>query len=450
MRFLICEHLHQRSAGGWRSPGVLHVDNGQIVAVSDSLPEGAPQDQVERLSGLVVPGMPNLHSHAFQRALAGLTERADRRQQDSFWTWRDRMYRLALALSPQALERIAAQLYVEMLEAGMTAVGEFHYLHHGPDGAPYQAPEEMSLRIFEAAKTANIALTHLPVLYRHGGFGTPPSKEQRRFVHHSADDFLRLVQALRPKLWPRARLGIAPHSLRAVDPQALTEAVRGLHTDDPEAPVHIHIAEQTKEVEDCEAALGARPVQWLLEHQPVDGRWCLVHATHMHQAETLALARSGAVAGLCPSTEANLGDGIFAAPAFVSAKGAFGIGSDSHVTIDVAEELRLLEYGQRLRDQRRNVVLRHQEGGDDLSSVGRFPLRRSASGRRAGTRAAHRGPRAGALGRPGASGHRAPQAGGAPAGHRAGRVDLWLGCLGGAGRDGQRAMGGEAGAACAS
>ncbi len=354
-----------------------------ITQVSDSLPESADPASVERLSGLVLPGVPNLHSHAFQRALAGLTERADRRQSDSFWTWRVQMYALALSLSPDDLEAIAAQLYVEMLEAGMTAVGEFHYLHHGQSGDPYAAPEEMSLRIIEASKRAKIALTHLPVLYRRGGFQKPPQSQQRRFIHHSTEDYLRLWQRLHALVsdpdHARVRLGAAPHSLRAVTPEDLTELVSGLNAHDPRAPIHIHIAEQPQEVEDCVAHLGARPVRWLLSNQPVDARWCLVHATHLQTEEVHEVARSEAVVGLCPSTEANLGDGIFEAVEFAQVEGRFGIGSDSHVTIDPAEELRLLEYGQRLKHLRRNLLI-EPRGEAPVSSVGRFLFDQAVQG----------------------------------------------------------------------
>jgi formimidoylglutamate deiminase len=293
--------------------------------------------------------MPNLHSHAFQRAMAGRTERAGEGE-DSFWTWRQVMYGFVARLDPDALEAIAAQLYVEMLKAGYASVAEFHYLHHDPEGRPYADPAEMSWRILSSAHTAGIALTHLPVLYAAGGFGgAPAGAAQRRFLN-DADGFFRIVErvAQAAKDAPELRVGIAPHSLRAVPPDLLSEAAARLDALLPGAPIHIHIAEQVKEVEECRAWSGASPVEWLLDHAAVDGRWCLVHATHMAEAETRALAKSGAIAGLCPTTEANLGDGFFPAVEYARASGVFGVGSDSHISVSPVEELRWLEYGQRL------------------------------------------------------------------------------------------------------
>jgi formimidoylglutamate deiminase len=300
--------------------------------------------------------MPNLHSHAFQRAFAGLTEhRAE--QQDSFWSWRTLMYRFAARLGPQQMEAIATWLYAEMLEAGYTSVCEFQYVHHDADGRPYADDATLSLALLRAAKKAGIGFTLLPVLYQASGFGgLPPNEGQRRFIR-STDSMLRLLDTLKPACEAQgARLGLAPHSLRAVPPDALREAVAGLEAIDPGAPIHIHIAEQTKEVDDCVAWSGQRPVAWLLDHAPVDARWCLVHATHMDADEYRRAAATGAVAGLCPSTEANLGDGLFDWPAWHAAGGAWGIGSDSHACVNAAEELMLLEYGQRLATRRRNVM----------------------------------------------------------------------------------------------
>lgn len=245
-----------------------------------------------------------------------------------------------------------------MLKAGYTAVGEFHYLHHAPDGRPYADRGEMSARLVDAAARAGIAITLLPVLYAAEGFGDgPPLAGQRRFLH-DAGAFVDLVADLYGR-WrddPRIRLGIAPHSLRAVPPAALKHAIAGLRALDAEAPIHIHIAEQLREVEECRAFTGKRPVEWLLDHAPVDERWCLVHATHMTPAETQAVALSGAVAGLCPTTEANLGDGLFPLKTYLDAGGRLGVGSDSHVLVSAAEELRWLEYGQRLAGLVRNVA----------------------------------------------------------------------------------------------
>jgi len=333
---------------GWARDVLLAWnDAGTLTEVRAGAAPAGP-----RASGPLVPGMPNLHSHAFQRAFAGLTEYRSAAA-DSFWTWREAMYRFALAVSPEQLEAIATQLYVEMLRAGYTSVCEFHYLHHSPSGAPYADPAEMALRLTSAARRAGIGLTLLPVLYCHAGFGaTPPRPDQRRFIN-SVDGLLRIAQRCAEH---GARIGVAPHSLRAVAPDELGAVVVGLRAIDANAPIHLHIAEQQSEVDDCVAWSGTRPVRWLLDHAPVDGRWCLVHATHLDADEAHALARSGAVVGLCPSTEANLGDGIFDAPTYLDADGRWGIGSDSHASVSVVDELRLLELGQRLRRQQRNVL----------------------------------------------------------------------------------------------
>ncbi len=336
-------------ADGWAGNVRLTLADGRIAAVEREAP-ALPDDE---RAGIGLPGVANLHSHAFQRGMAGLTERRGQGQ-DSFWTWRTLMYRFVDRITPDDLEAIAAQAYVEMLEAGFTRVGEFHYLHHGDGGAPYADIAEMGARIAAAAEQSGIGLTLLPVFYAHGGFGgAPASAAQARFLN-DPDRYAALIDASRKAVagLDGAVVGIAPHSLRAVTPDELT-AILPLAA---ASPVHIHIAEQTKEVADCQAWSGARPVEWLLDNNPVDGSWCLVHATHMTGGETTRLARSGAVAGLCPITEANLGDGLFPAPAFRRQGGRFGVGSDSNVLIDLGEELRLLEYGQRLKRRRRNVM----------------------------------------------------------------------------------------------
>ncbi len=307
---------------------------------------------VPRAAGPVLPGMPNLHSHAFQRAFAGLAEFRGS-SADSFWSWRDRMYRVANAVTPDLLDAIATHLFIEMLEAGYTSVCEFHYLHHDLDGRPYADRATLARVIVGAAERAGIGLTLLPVLYQQSGFGgAPPTDGQRRFVS-STDALLDLLRALRDAHSDRVRVGLALHSLRAVTPEAMRDALEGLAAIDATAPVHVHVAEQTREVEDCVAWSGQRPVAWLLDHAPVDARWCLVHATHMHDDEAARTAATGAVAGLCPTTEANLGDGIFGLPRWGG--GRWGVGSDSHITVDAAEELRMLEYSQRLATRRRNV-----------------------------------------------------------------------------------------------
>ena len=340
--------------GGWARDVRLTVDDatGDLAAVEP----GADPSGAERLDGPVLPGMPNLHSHAFQRAMAGLAEAAEH-DPGSFWSWRQIMYRFAQALTPDDLAVIATQLQIEMLKSGYTAVAEFHYLHNAPDGRPYDDPAALSRALLAAAGRSGIGMTLLPVLYQTGGFGgQAPGEDQRRFILPT-DRFLSLVADLTGATAGdgQFRVGVAPHSLRAVPPGALTELLAGI---DPSAPVHIHIAEQVREVEECLAWSGARPVEWLLRHQPVDRRWCLVHATHLTPQERDGLAGCGAVAGLCPTTEANLGDGLFPLEAFQAAGGIWGIGSDSHISISPIEELRWLEYGRRLSTLRRNVAAR--------------------------------------------------------------------------------------------
>lgn len=338
---------------GWARDVLLQWDAvGHLTKVETARP--APVG-VARAAGPLLPGMPNLHSHAFQRAFAGLTECRGSRQ-DSFWSWRQRMYAFAQRITPEVLEAIAVWLYLEMLEAGYTSVCEFHYLHHDQGGRPYADDATLSLALLRAAQRVGMGLTLLPVLYQSSGFGTPPAPEQARFIR-GTDQLLALLQRLAPIASAQgAALGLAPHSLRAVPPDSLLKSVAGLHAQLPRAPVHIHIAEQTREVQDCLAWSGQTPVQWLLEHAPVDARWCLVHATHMTPAEHVAAARSGAVVGLCPSTEANLGDGIFDLPQWLQHGGRWGLGSDSQVCVNAAEELMLLEYGQRLQRRERNVL----------------------------------------------------------------------------------------------
>jgi formimidoylglutamate deiminase len=338
---------------GWADHVLIVVgDDGVIGSVAANMTDVA----AERLNGPVVPGMPNLHSHAFQRAMAGLTQRAGP-EGDSFWAWRELMYRFLARLTPDDVEAIAMRLYVEMLEAGYTSVAEFHYLHHDSAGNPYANPVETAERICAAADSAGIGLTLLPVFYAHSNFGgLAPTAGQRRFITDTGQ-FSRMLDTLNTSLakHPMQRLGVAPHSLRAVAPAELQRLLELREELDAAMPVHIHAAEQQKEVDDCIAALGARPVQWLLDNIAVDERWCLVHATHMDRGETAALAGSTAVAGLCPTTEGDLGDGLFSAKAFLARDGRFGIGGDSHVNVDPFLELRLFEYGQRIKYEQRNV-----------------------------------------------------------------------------------------------
>ena len=370
--------------GGWASDVLLDVDadgffrtvrpgaagggSGQIEASEEvaglaASDDGAPlPGEPQRVRGVVVPGMPNLHSHAFQRGMAGLGERGSSRQ-DTFWSWRELMYRFLQRLRPEHVEAVAAQLYVEMLRAGYTSVAEFHYLHHGRGGERYDDPGELSLRILAAARRAGIGLTHLPALYTSGGFGgEAPGESQARFLL-TPEEQLGMVERLRDAVSgdPDVRVGAALHSLRAVPPDALEAAVTGLDGLDPQLPIHIHVAEQEREVVQCLETTGARPVEWLLDNAPVSERWCLVHSTHLVESEVERLARSGAVVGLCPSTEANLGDGIFPLADFLGLSGRFGIGSDSHVSVSPVEELRWLEYVQRLTYRERNLAAGHRD-----------------------------------------------------------------------------------------
>lgn len=325
------------------------------------------------ISQRVAPGIANLHSHAFQRAMAGMAERQVRAD-DSFWSWREAMYRFAQQLDPDAMRAVAAQLYAEMLEAGYTTVCEFHYLHHSPDGSPYDDPAAMSRALIAAAHDTGIRLTLLPVLYMTGGFdGRALDARQQRFGH-DVDGYLRLLDGLRAEQGDTVRIGCALHSLRAVPEAAMRELLAGLPDD---SRIHIHIAEQMAEVEQCLEHRGARPVQWLLDNAGLDARWTLVHATHLDDAEVAGLARSGATVAVCPTTEANLGDGLFPLRQYLDAGGRLGIGSDSHISVSPVEELRWLEYGQRLVTRRRNIAV-----GSDSPSVGHTLLRAVAASAR--------------------------------------------------------------------
>jgi formimidoylglutamate deiminase len=359
--------LHATSAllpEGWAKDVRIRIDNGRIAEVTRDMPGQ------ERGHGVILPAPVNLHSHTFQRAMAGMTE-ARTAGQDSFWTWRALMYRFLDRLTPEDVEAIAAQAMVEMAEAGFAAICEFHYLHHPVGGGTYADPAELSARIAAAAVETGLGLTHLPVIYEQGGvdgralaggqlrFGSSPAVYQQLL-----EGAAKTIAAL-----PDAVLGVAPHSLRAVSRPTLDRVV----TMAPRGPVHIHIAEQLAEVAEVEAAWGARPVDWASANLPLDARWCMIHATQMTPAEVAALARTGAVAGLCPITEANLGDGIFNAPGWLASGGAFGVGTDSNVRISLTEELRVLEYSQRLNLKARAVLA-------DQRSAGRLLWEEAAKG----------------------------------------------------------------------
>lgn len=371
-------YRHNDAGDKLESHPIEHADRGSsevttIFATAALLPAGLARDVAIEIAGdrilrvlpnataveadewhdLVIPGVGNLHSHAFQRAMAGLAERRGA-SEDSFWSWRTAMYRFALSMTPDDVQAVASQLYVEMLEAGFTRVGEFHYLHHDLDGNPYANIAEMAERIAEASSESGIGLTLIPVFYAHAGFGdAPPLEGQRRFIN-TPDRFERLMSSSRAAVRdvPGAIVGMAPHSLRAasIDEILATLPLAG------SSPIHIHISEQIREVEECIAATGRRPVQYLLESVPVTDRWCLIHATHLTDDEVEGIAAQHAVVGLCPITEANLGDGIFPGRKFVEQGGHYGVGSDSNVDVSLSGELKQLEYSQRLGDRARNVI----------------------------------------------------------------------------------------------
>ncbi|MCV2887076.1 formimidoylglutamate deiminase [Ruegeria aquimaris] len=358
-----------RTAEGWQTDVAVTVEDGRITAVTEGQSPLSGDVQVDTL----LPALGNLHSHTFQRAMAGMTEHRAAGQ-DSFWTWRSLMYRFVDQLTPEDYEAIAALTFMEMMEAGYASVGEFHYVHHTSGGTPYGRLTELSDRVFAAAAGTGIGLTHLPVLYSCGGAGEQPLAGGQLRFGNDIERFATLVTQARAHaaraLPSDARVGVAPHSLRAIRPADLDEAVALAEGN----PIHIHIAEQPREVEEITAWLSARPVDWLLAHAEVDAQWCLIHATHMTETETVAMARSGAVAGLCPITEANLGDGPFNGPLYLQNGGAFGVGSDSNVRIALGEELRMLEYSQRLHHLQRNVMIAGE------GSVGAALYLRAASG----------------------------------------------------------------------
>lgn len=354
---------------GWAQNVELRVGaDGRIESVT----EGVEPRAVHQV-GLLLPAPPNLHSHSFQRAMAGLSESRGGEADDNFWTWRNVMYRFMGLLEPEDVQAIAAFAFMEMMEAGFGSVAEFHYVHHQPGGLHYADVAELSRRIIDGAYDAGIGLSLLPVYYAQGGLnGRPLVGSQHRFANR-VDGFLRLVQRVEQLVAQGGKdtgFGVAPHSLRAVS----AEDLRELHTAFPDAPFHMHIAEQEGEVAEVLSRTGRRPVEWLLDECPVKENWCLIHATHLSDVETEALAKSGAVAGLCPVTEANLGDGTFPASTFTQMHGRLGIGTDSNIAISLTGELRQLEYSQRLRDRARAVL------ADSDHSAGRFLFERATAG----------------------------------------------------------------------
>lgn len=365
---------------GWASKQTITIEQGFITAIEAGMIEGA-----EIANGAVIPGMINCHSHAFQRAFAGFSEQGSEGQ-DSFWTWRKIMYQFLAQLTDVDAKNIAKQLYIEMLKMGYTRVAEFHYLHHDLDGNTYESSAKieksaslatMAQAIFEAAQESGIGLTLLPVLYQHSGFGAKlPSDGQKRFIN-STVQFNQLVSDCftLSEQYTNTNVGIAPHSLRAVDKTSLLSAVEHVRRLDKQAPIHIHISEQQKEVDDCLTHFGKRPVQWLLDNVELDKYWCLIHATHIDDAERKGIIAKEAIAGICPTTEANLGDGIFPTTEFLAEKGTIAIGSDSHISVNPIEELRWLEYAQRLIKQQRAIL-----ASDEEASVGQNLWQQAAVG----------------------------------------------------------------------
>ncbi|OUS23896.1 formimidoylglutamate deiminase [Thalassotalea sp. 42_200_T64] len=350
MRRLFAENI--LLADGWQQDKTLHINDGVIAKITSG-----KEPDAEQVEGTVIPGMVNCHSHAFQRGFAGFSEQGSE-SGDSFWTWRKIMYQFLDNISSEQAEIIAQQLYIEMLKAGYTRVAEFHYLHHQKSGDVHNQLAAMAKAIFNAAKVSGIGITMLPVMYRFSGFGPLASNDgQKRFIN-SVEQFNQLVSDCFDLAAQQnnANVGIAPHSLRAVDKASLVAAVSHVRSLDDKAPVHIHIAEQQKEVQDCVAHYGKRPVQWLLDNIELDQHWCLIHATHIDDSEIAGMIASKAITGICPTTEANLGDGIFSTTQFMADGGQVAIGSDSHISVSAIEELRLLEYSQRLIRQQRAIL----------------------------------------------------------------------------------------------
>jgi formimidoylglutamate deiminase len=364
---------------GWANDVLITIDDDGIIT---DIERGSNATRAERVAGALLPGMANLHSHAFQRAMAGTAERRTR-PDDDFWSWREAMYGLAATVDPDTLRAQATDVYRAMLAVGYTSVAEFHYIHRDPQGAWYADRAAMARALIEAARAAGIAICLLPALYAHGDVGGEPLDERRRRFASLPDDVMSIAATLRADYAhdPNVVVGVCAHSLRAVTPDELHALIDGSPRD---VPVHLHIAEQVREVERVEAVLGARPVRWLLERFDVDQRWCLVHATHLDDAERTALARSGAVAGLCPTTEANLGDGLFPLAAYLADGGIFGIGSDSNVSLSATEELRWLEYGQRLVERRRIIAAANGDSCGETLYSGAAESGALACGRRAG------------------------------------------------------------------
>lgn len=351
LKYFRFESLLQKE--GWLSPAYVGVDENGLIAYLSSQPP-AEVIAVESVLGLALPGFQNAHSHAFQYAMAGLAENHPVGTSDDFWTWREAMYQCALSVDPDQAEAIATILYAEMLRHGYTHVAEFHYLHHDKDGKPYSNLAEMGARMISAAKTAGIKITLMPVFYQKGGFGLDPQPRQKRFISKTVDDYFKLFEASKQviKNYNNASLAFSVHSLRAVD---LSDIITSFNQGHKDLPFHLHVAEQKKEVADCLAYCGKRPMQWLLENLDVNARFNLVHSTHLDDRELTALANSGANVVLCPSTEGNLGDGIFRMREYAKLGGRWCIGTDSHIGLNPMEEFRMIDYRQRLVSNQRNT-----------------------------------------------------------------------------------------------
>lgn len=342
---------------GWLANVLVTTENGKITAIKENATVTG-----EVVNGYALPGFQNAHSHAFQYAMAGIAEYYEGNTvPDDFWSWRTAMYELALTLSPEQIEHIATQLYAEMARHGYTAVTEFHYLHHQPNGKPYQNPAEIGQHLVNAAKNAGIHITLVPMFYQMGGFGTKPTEKQRRFISPALDSYYQLVEATQNvcKTYDRALCGIGVHSLRAAKENDIIELTNNLNSD---TPFHIHVAEQLKEIEDCLAFYGKRPVEWLLDKVKLADNYHLVHATHLNNNEVIGIAKSGAHVVLCPTTEGNLGDGLFKLHDFKKYGGNWSIGTDSHIGINPLEELRMLDYGQRVTSHKRTSFWQTAKG----------------------------------------------------------------------------------------
>ncbi|MEZ5425027.1 MAG: formimidoylglutamate deiminase [Pyrinomonadaceae bacterium] len=361
---------------GWLENALVETDpNGRIVSVGADAQGKAD----ELIDGFALPGFQNAHSHAFQYAMAGLAENhRPGNFRDDFWSWREAMYSLALSIDPEQLEATAAMLYAEMLRHGYTNVAEFHYLHHDRDGTLYSDRAEMSSRLIAAARRTGIGITLIPIFYQKGGFGTGPEPKQKRFISATPEEYQRLFEAAADacRSYENANIGMGIHSLRGVEPELIKEVVDSLPAD---LPFHIHISEQLKEIEDCLSHLGKKPVQWMLDNAELSDRFHFVHATHVDDYEVKGLAESGVNVVLCPTTEGNLGDGIFPLGKFQDRGGSWSIGTDSHVSLNPFEELRLLDYGQRLVSHRRNIFADRAEGNSGINAIRRATL----TGRRA-------------------------------------------------------------------